>query len=128
MALEEFQVNYMYMSIYQTESHHVKSKRVLSIKAWINQPYIWKPIEQKMYCHKIWKYNYMTVYTDTFSGVTFCVYIFVSEIKQTFILWIHYWLLWITKALSYLPSTIRLKSCSSQDLTTIKGNYRATSL
>ena len=67
MALEEFQVNYMYMSIYQTESHHVKSKRVLSIKAWINQPYIWKPIEQKMYCHKVWKYNYMTVYTDNFS-------------------------------------------------------------
>lgn len=53
-------------------------------------------------------------------GVTFCVYIFVSEIKQTFFLWIHYWLLWITKALSYLPSTIYLKSCSSQDLTTIK--------
>ena len=122
MALEEFQVNYMYMSIYQTESHHVKSKRVLSIKAWINQPYIWKPIEQKMYCHKVWKYNYMTVCILIISlfGVTFCVYIFVSEIKQTFFLWIHYWLLWITKALSYLPSTICLKSCSSQDLTTIK--------
>lgn len=67
MALEEFQVNYMYISIYQTESHHVKSKRVLSIKAWINQSYIWKPIEQKMYCHKVWKYNYKTVYTDNFS-------------------------------------------------------------
>lgn len=121
MALEEFQVNYMYMSIYQTESHHVKSKRVLSIKAWINQPYIGNQLNKKCI---VTRYENITIWQCiliiSLFGVTFCVYIFVSEIKQTFFLWIHYWLLWITKALSYLPSTICSKSCSSQDLTTIK--------